>query len=138
MVLSGIVLAGANANSGGPDDGIWSAEEVASLDLRGTELVVLSACETGLGEVASSEGVMGLRRAFALSGTQSLVMSLWAVDDEATQQLMGSFYRSRLKGRKITTLAALRQAQLELLKSNRQRFGAGKPGTWAASISSGK
>ncbi|MGB1014314.1 MAG: CHAT domain-containing protein, partial [Nannocystaceae bacterium] len=80
LLRSGVALAGANKRVGS-DDGILTALEVASMDLRGTELVVLSACETGVGEIEAGEGVYGLRRALTLAGTRAQVMSLWKVDD---------------------------------------------------------
>jgi CHAT domain-containing protein/Tfp pilus assembly protein PilF len=110
LLLSGIVLAGANRG----DAGILTAEEVAGLDLRGTDLVVLSACETGLGEVAGGEGVLGLQRAFHLAGARTLVTSLWRVDDAATTLLMEEFYANLWK-KKLPKLEALRQAQLTVL-----------------------
>ena len=83
MLLSGLVLAGANAS---PEKGILTAEEVLGLDLRGCELAVLSACETGLGkEVAGGEGVLGLQRAFQAAGARTTVVSLWSVNDAATK-----------------------------------------------------
>jgi CHAT domain-containing protein/tetratricopeptide (TPR) repeat protein len=80
------------------DDGILHADEVQGMRLQGTELVILSACETGLGEVAHGEGVYGLQRAFQQAGARSVLMSLWKVSDEATQQMMGHFYRHYLQG----------------------------------------
>jgi CHAT domain-containing protein/Tfp pilus assembly protein PilF len=122
LLLSGVVLAGANlpqklGADGVPqgDDGILTAEEVAELDLHRTELVVLSACETGLGEVAGGEGVFGLQRAFHLAGARTVVASLWQVDDRATQRLMELFYEN-LWARKLPHLEALRRAQLTLLR----------------------
>jgi CHAT domain-containing protein len=122
LILSGMVLAGANLPPkrdewGAPqdDDGILTAEEVAALDLSGTELVVLSACETGRGEVAGGEGVFGLQRAFGLAGARAVIASLWQVDDEATRQLMTSFYES-LWRRGMGPLEALRQSQLHILR----------------------
>src|SRR5262249_46148548 len=95
---SGVVLAGANrwvANRDLPEeaeDGILTAMDVACLDLTGTELVVLSACSTGLGEIALGEGVTGLRAAFLAAGARTLVASLWPVDDQVTLEIMQAFY----------------------------------------------
>ena len=105
MLRSGLVLAGANTwlKAGNPpeeaEDGLLTAEDVTGLDLLATELVVLSACETGLGQVHVGEGVFGLRRAFVLAGAKTLVMSLWKVPDEQTRELMEDFYRRLLAGR---------------------------------------
>jgi tetratricopeptide (TPR) repeat protein len=111
MLLSGLVLAGANR---APQDGVLSAEEVSDLDLRGVELVVLSACQTGLGKVASGEGVLGLQRAFHEAGARSLAVSLWSVSDAATSVLMEELY-TNLWQKKMPRLQALRQAQLTVL-----------------------
>jgi tetratricopeptide (TPR) repeat protein/CHAT domain-containing protein len=124
-LLSGIVFAGANADirrpNGAPralraerDEGILTALEVSGLDLSGVELVVLSACETGLGKTAGGEGVLGLQRAFQLAGAKNVVASLWKVDDNATVALMRLFYH-KLWIEKKTPAAALREAQLALL-----------------------
>ena len=104
MIRSGLLLAGANRTWTGKhvipsiEDGILTAEEISNVNLAGTKLVVLSACETGLGEIKSSEGVFGLQRAFKLAGVQSLIMSLWKVDDNATMQLMNTFYGNWIGG----------------------------------------
>jgi len=113
LLRSGLVLAGANRRESGAEDGILTALEASGLDLGGTQLVVLSACETGLGQVQSGEGVYGLRRALVIAGAETQVMSLWQVDDNATRDLMVGFYRrlSQGKGRS----ESLRQAQLKLL-----------------------
>jgi CHAT domain-containing protein len=119
LVLSGLVLAGANlpAKKGDPldegDGGILTAEVIAGLPLHRLELVVLSACETGLGRVAGGEGVFGLQRAFHLAGARNVVASLWKVDDQATAALMVLFY-DKLWREKKTALVALREAQLTL------------------------
>jgi CHAT domain-containing protein/Tfp pilus assembly protein PilF len=118
LVLSGLVLAGANVSAKDPekeDGGILTAEAIAGLNLDGLELAVLSACETGLGEVAGGEGVFGLQRAFHIAGAQNVVASLWQVDDEATAALMGLFYH-QLWAEKRPPLEALRQAQLALYR----------------------
>jgi len=137
MALSGLVLAGVN-DSEGEHDGILTGAEVSGLDLGDTELAVLSACETGLGDALSGEGILGLRRAFAAAGVRSLVMSLWSVSDEPTAELMDAFYRHHLRGRRPPGPAeALRRAQLERLNSNRDRYGEARPGDWAAFIAAG-
>jgi tetratricopeptide (TPR) repeat protein len=118
LLRSGLALAGANTwlkNGNLPpeaEDGILTAEDVTGLDLLATELVVLSACETGLGKVQVGEGVFGLRRAFVLAGAKTLVMSLWKVPDQQTQELMTDFYRRILAGE--PRAEALRQAQLTM------------------------
>ena len=141
MLLSGIVLAGANAEHGVQDDydGILTAEELSSIDLHGTELVVLSACETGLGVVSAGEGVLGLRRAFAAAGVGHLVMSLWSVPDVATSELMKGFYDRVLRRRKPKAPGdAMREVQLEMLQRNREEYGDGHPSTWAAFVVAGR
>jgi CHAT domain-containing protein len=118
LLRSGLLLAGFNTwFTGGAlpaeaEDGILTAEDVSGLDLLATELVVLSACETGLGEVRTGEGVFGLRRAFVLAGAKTLVMSLWKVPDAQTRELMEDFYRRILQGQ--GRVAALRAAQLAM------------------------
>jgi CHAT domain-containing protein len=110
LVLSGLVLAGANCKDS-PDRGILSADDLVRLDLRKLELAVLSACETGLGDVGGGEGVFGLQRAFHVAGCHNVIASLWKVDDEATAALMGLFYRYLVE-QKLAPIEALRRAQL--------------------------
>ncbi len=136
-LLSGLVCAGASGPSE-PDraDGILTAEELSWLDLSSADLVVLSACETGLGRAASGEGLMGLRRTFRMCGARTVISSLWSVPDESTANLMAGFYR-RLWRNKESSLNALRRAQLQLLKNNREATGRALPGTWAAFVLDG-
>ena len=139
MILSGLVLAGANqpVDPLAPEDGILTGAEVAALDLTGTGLVVLSACETGLGEVRSGEGVLGLRRAFRVAGVRTLLMTLWSVSDNETAALMDEVYRLHLHRRRPMGAAdALRAAQLGALKAQRAT-GAVEPGTWAGFVAAG-
>jgi CHAT domain-containing protein len=97
------------------NSGILTAEEIGAQNLDGVRLVVLSACESGLGKQASGEGVLGLQRSFQSAGVRSVVASLWSVDDAATKSLMAAFYEN-LWEKKMPTLEALRQAQLTMLK----------------------
>ncbi len=115
-LMSGLVLAGANHPDAGQGGGILTALEVENLDLAGVELATLSACETGLGEYAGGEGLLGLQRAFQTAGARAVVAGLWKVDDAATQALMAQFY-ARLWDGKHGKLEALREAQLALLRT---------------------
>ena len=138
MVRSGLFLAGANrVLSGAPpaanlDDGILTAYEATGMNLQGTELVVLSACETGLGESSNGEGVFGLRRALQEAGAQAVMMSMWKVPDSETQQLMTLFYKNWLSGKDKQT--ALREAQLELRRDIMNRWQEDRPHDWAAFV----
>jgi CHAT domain-containing protein/tetratricopeptide (TPR) repeat protein len=119
MIRSGLILAGAAQAwiSGRPlagfEDGILTAYEICQMDLSNTELVVMSACETGLGDIVGNEGVYGLQRAFRIAGAKYLVMSLWKVDDRSTQEFMTAFYRHWLTGKQPIP-QAFRQAQREI------------------------
>ena len=141
LLRSGIVLAGANnaLKSGSTErsDGIVTAEEILNLKLRGTDMVVLSACDTGLGEVKAGEGVYGLRRAFTQAGARSLVMSMWQVPDQETKELMVNFYKNILSG-KMNRCQALRQAALKQLKIVRARYGNANPLFWGAFVFMGE
>lgn len=132
LLRSGLALAGFNQRSEGEEDGVFTALEAAGLNLLGTQLVVLSACETGLGDIANGEGVYGLRRAFAIAGAETQLISLWQVDDHATQQLMVAYYQQLLAGG--GRAESLRQVQLDLLNSNSPYE---HPYYWAAFIVSG-
>jgi CHAT domain-containing protein len=134
LLRSGLALAQANLRQQNiaSEDGILTALEAAGLNLWGTRLVTLSACDTGLGEVRNGEGVYGLRRAFALAGAETLVMSLWPVSDLVTRELMTAYYTNLQRGQGRG--AALRAAQLQLLKRPDRRV----PYYWASFIQAGE
>ncbi len=135
LLRSGLVLAGANTWLQGKvlsrefEDGILTAQDASGLELLSTGLVVLSACQTGLGDIKVGEGVFGLRRAFLLAGAKTLVMSLWKIPDEETRMLMEGFYKRILEG--MPRAEALREAQLEV------KAVAAEPLYWGAFISQG-
>ena len=135
FLRSGLVLSGVNVWARGEDTphelraGILSALDILGMDLMGTDLVVLSACETGLGTVYQGQGVFGLRRAFALAGAKSLVMTLWRVDDQATRDFMVEFYQLVVDG--CPKAAALTEAQRRLKKRHPD------PSVWGAFIFQG-
>ncbi len=128
LMNSGIALAADHEINGG--SGILTAYEASTLNLDNTILTVLSACETGLGDYFPGEGVYGLKMAFTSAGAQHVLMSLWKVDDQATQELMSLFYHYWLK-RPSSMKAAFRNAQIELRKSNPEPF------YWGAFVLSG-
>lgn len=136
LLLTGLVFAGANhrqAAGADEDDGILTAEEVAAIDLRSVELAVLSACETGLGEVRAGEGVFGLRRAFQVAGARNLIMSLWPVEDEVTRTWMQGLYKAYLS-QNVGIAEAVRNASLQLLRDRRSRRQSTAPIDWAAFV----
>lgn len=122
MTRSGLLLSGCNHTihheqiPDGEEDGILTAQEISTLDLRGLDLVVLSACQTGLGDIISGEGVFGLQRGFKKAGAKTIIMSLWNVNDESTMKMMTSFYHHYLEG--MSKEEAFRIAQNELRKDN--------------------
>lgn len=137
LLRSGIALAGSNRRENrGMDDGILTAEEIATSDLSSVEWMVLSACESGLGEASTGEGVYGLRRALAIAGVKTAVMSLWPVDDLATQQWMRRLYEARFE-RGMTVAEAVRSASRGMLEDRRARGLAISPKTWGAFIATG-
>jgi CHAT domain-containing protein/Tfp pilus assembly protein PilF len=131
LLRSGLALAGVNEHKD-DDNGILTALEVTGLNLWGTKLVALSACDTGVGEVKNGDGVHGLRRALVLAGAETQVMSLWAVSDKATRELMVAYYGRFKQGQGRGE--ALRQVQLEMLKNVNRRH----PYYWASFIQSGE
>ncbi|MEL6327953.1 MAG: CHAT domain-containing protein, partial [Cyanobacteria bacterium J06626_23] len=132
LLRSGLALAGFNARSSGDEDGVLTALEAAHLNLVGTQLVVLSACETGLGDIANGEGVYGLRRSLAIAGAETQLMSLWRVSDEGTQALMTRYYEHLMNGRGRSE--ALRATQLEMIAAEGQYS---HPYYWAPFILAG-
>jgi len=132
LLRSGLAFAGANLPRQGGDDGILTALEAANLNLWGTQVVTLSACDTGVGVVRNGEGVYGLRRAFFLAGAETLVMSLWPVSDQVTREMMTGYYAGLEEG--LGRGAALRRVQLRMLK----RPGRVHPFYWASFIQAGQ
>ncbi|HND21873.1 MAG TPA: CHAT domain-containing protein, partial [Acidobacteriota bacterium] len=132
LLRSWLFFAGANHGGSDENDGTLTALEAAQLDLWGTKLVVLSACETGVGEAKTGDGVYGLRRALVLAGSESQLMSLWSVSDRATRELMVEYY-TRLKAGEGRS-DALRRVQLKMLKDPKRRH----PFYWASFIQSGE
>jgi CHAT domain-containing protein len=134
LLRSGLILSGGGTKWSDPnrviesglEDGILTADEVSRLNLTNTKLVVLSACESGLGDAKNSEGVFGLQRSFKLAGVESLIMSLWQVDDDATNLLMTTFFTEWLSGK--TKQDAFKTAQTKV----RENFAA--PYYWAAFV----
>lgn len=139
LLLAGLAFAGANtrpATRDGQHDGILTGEEVAALNLQGTEWAVLSACDTGLGEIRTSEGVFGLRRAFQIAGARTVIMSLWSVDDDATRLWMRALYEGRLQKR-LSTADAIQQASLTALRDRRAHGQSTHPFYWAGFVAAG-
>ncbi|MBN1207310.1 MAG: tetratricopeptide repeat protein [Myxococcaceae bacterium] len=135
LLRSGLLLAGANASPPGapsqlPESVLVTALELAGLDLWGTQLVVLSACDTGRGDVKLGQGIYGLRRALVVAGAETVVMSLWKVNDDSTQRLMEAYYRNLLAGQGRAT--ALREA-MRWLRASRP-----EPHHWAPFIVVGR
>jgi tetratricopeptide (TPR) repeat protein/CHAT domain-containing protein len=133
LLRSGLLLAGGNyawVNEGNPfeeEDGILTSLEISNLDLKNTELVVLSACETGLGDIEGNEGVYGLYRAFKMAGVESIIMSLWKIPDNETTEFMELFYTNWMKGNTI-------RAAFNSIQQTMQTKYANEPYKWAAFV----
>jgi CHAT domain-containing protein/Tfp pilus assembly protein PilF len=131
LLRSGIALAGFNQRQSGTDDGVLTALEAAGLDLSGTQLVVLSACESGLGQAVMGEGVVGLRRTLSMAGAETQVMSLWKVDTGRTRELMIAYYQRLEAG--VGRSEAMRDVQLAMLADPATVH----PNLWASFVVSG-
>ena len=140
LTRSGLIMSGANHILEGeelPDDvedGILTAKEIANVDLRGLDLVVLSACQTGLGDISQGEGVFGLQRGFKKAGAKSILMSLWEVDDKATQILMTQFYKNLVAGMSKRQSLQSAQKYLRMYKNEKGEQCYNEPKYWAAFI----
>ena len=144
LLKSGLAMAGANTTLGNNrmgsngdsfDDGILTAFEVTSLNLEGTDLVTLSACESGVGQTLDGEGVFGLRCAFQNAGARSLLMSLWKIPDKETSQLMEYFYSFWVNG--DSKADALRHAELKMIDDLKDRYGYALPYLWGGFVLTG-
>ena len=137
LLLSGLALAGVNTLPGARQaNGILNAEEIAGLNLQGTEWAVLSACDTGLGKIAAGEGVFGLRRAFQIAGVRTIIMSLWSVEDQSTRDWMKALYTARLS-RHLDTPESIRAASIQVLEQRRRAGRSTHPFYWAAFVAAG-
>jgi CHAT domain-containing protein/tetratricopeptide (TPR) repeat protein len=139
LMLSGLAFAGVNRRAharADEDDGILTAEEVAGLDLEGVEWAVLSACDTGIGEIKTGEGVFGLRRSFQIAGVRTVILSLWAVEDRSAMHWMRALYDGRRRDH-LDTAEAVRAATLAVLRDRRARGNSVHPFFWAGFVATG-
>jgi len=139
LLMSGLALAGANQRGKrtmAEEDGILTAEEISAMDLGGLEWAVLSACGTGLGDIRTGEGVLGLCRAFALTGARTVILSLWEVGDEVTRQWMAELYGARLT-QSLDTPGSLGAATRLILEQRRSAGSSTHPYYWGAFVACG-
>ena len=137
LLFAGLALAGVNTLSGAKQaNAILNAEEIAGLNLQGTEWAVLSACDTGLGQITAGEGVFGLRRAFQIAGVHTIIMSLWSVEDRSTRDWMKALYEARLT-KQVDTPDAVRSAGIQVLAQRRAHGQSTHPFYWAAFVAAG-
>jgi CHAT domain-containing protein len=130
LLRSGLVF------SGNGVDRVLTAQEISSLSLAGIDWVVLSACDTGMGELQDGEGVLGLQRAFRVAGARTVIMSLWPVDDDSTRQLMRNLYTERFR-RRQSTAQAMQKATLRTLRQMRAQGRSTHPFYWAGFVANG-
>jgi CHAT domain-containing protein/tetratricopeptide (TPR) repeat protein len=139
LLLAGLALAGANRRRSATldeDEGILTADEIAGLNLQGTDWAVLSACDTGLGEIRAGEGVFGLRRAFQIAGARTVIMSLWSVEDRSAMVWMRKLYEGRLQNN-LNTADAIHAANLAALRDRRAKSQTTHPFYWAGFVAAG-
>jgi len=128
---SGLALSGINSGElDNEDDGFLTAFDVAGMNLSGTDLVVLSACDTGLGNIQAGEGVLGLRRSFQIAGAQNVLMSLWRLSDKEATRQMRLFYKAYMAGK--SPVVALRDTQRQRISWLRNVLGHAPPALWGA------
>jgi CHAT domain-containing protein len=137
LLLAGLALAGVNQlTRANQANGILNAEEIAGLNLQGTEWAVLSACDTGLGQIRAGEGVFGLRRALQIAGVHTIIMSLWSVEDQSTRDWMKALYAARFE-KGLDTPAAAHSAGVRIIEDRRNRGQSTHPFYWGAFVAAG-
>lgn len=139
LLLSGLAFAGANRRSSatpGESDGILTAEEVVGINLEGVDWAVLSACNTGVGEIKVGEGIFGLRRAFQVVGANTVITSLWPVEDESGRKWMETLYNEQFLASKDTA-ESVRSASIRILQCRRSKHQSTSPLYWGGFVAVG-